>query len=64
MVYREVVAPLEDARPFLVAIEICFERVCPDLCVFGVIDGLHWAGLVKEDRADEQGSDNDWCAAC
>lgn len=28
-------------------------RVCPDLCVFGVIDGPRWAGLVKEDRADE-----------
>jgi hypothetical protein len=31
-----------------------FLRVCPVLCVFGVIEGSRWVGFVKEDRADEQ----------
>lgn len=36
--------------------------VCLVLCVFGVIEGSGWVGLVKEGRADEQCYDYDWCA--
>jgi hypothetical protein len=38
--------------------ELAVSGVCPVLCVFGVIDGPRWAGLVKEDRADEQCNDD------
>lgn len=50
---------LKEQRFFCVS---CCARVCPEDCVFGVIDGPRWAGLLKEDRADEQCNEYGWCA--